>query len=87
MLDFDDLEVKREAQTHVIQMQGLKDSVDQLMNHYSSWTKLKRAVAWFMKLKSLLKELIAKRKEASTMSEEIRMSQFKKAFKGKKSNL
>lgn len=83
MLDFDDLEVKREAQTHVIQMQGLKDSVDQLMNHYSSWTKLKRAVAWFMKLKSLLKELIAKRKEASTMSEEIRMSQFKKAFKGK----
>lgn len=83
MLDFDDLEVKREAQTHVIQMQGLKDAVDQLMNHYSSWTKLKRAVAWFMKLKSLLKELIAKRKEASTMSEEIRMSQFKKAFKGK----
>lgn len=59
-----------------------QNTVDQLMNHYSSWPNLKRAVAWFLILKSLLKELTAKRKEPNTLSEEIRMSRFKKTFKG-----
>ena len=51
------------------------------MTYYSSLLKLKRAVAWFMKLKNMLKELKAKRKETST-SGESRVNQFKKAFKG-----
>ncbi|KAJ8377835.1 hypothetical protein AAFF_G00251540 [Aldrovandia affinis] len=40
MLDLDDPEVKRVAQAHVIQAQEPKDATDQLMTHYSSWTKL-----------------------------------------------
>ncbi len=58
MLDTDDPEVRRIAQAHVIQAQEPKDTMDQML-HYSSWTKLKHAVAWLLKLKDLLKELIA----------------------------
>lgn len=82
MLDINGPEVKRVAQAHTIQVQGPKDAVDQLMIHYSSWTKLKHAIAWFLRLKDLLKELKAKRKEPNSSSEEHRMSQFKKAYKG-----
>lgn len=74
ILDIDGPEVKRVAQAHA-------DAVDQLMIHYSSWMKLKRAVAWFLRLKDLLKELKAKRKVPNSSSEENRMSQFKKAYK------
>lgn len=81
MLNIDDSEVKRVAQAHVIQAQEPKDAMEQLMIHYSSWTKLKRAVAWFLRLKDLLKELKAKRKEQNTSSEESRMNQFKKLTK------
>ena len=50
MVDIDDSEVKRVAEVHVIQVQDPTDPVDQLMSHLSSWTKLKRAVAWLLKL-------------------------------------
>ena len=80
MLDIDDPEVKRVTQVHVIQVQEL---MDQWMNHYSSWTALKRAVAWFLKLKDLLKELKEKRKELNAFDGESRMIEFKKAVKGK----
>lgn len=62
MLDINDPEIKRVAQAHNIQAQEPKDAMDQLI-HYSSWMKLKRAVAWFLRLKDLLKELRAKREE------------------------
>ncbi len=82
MADINDPEVKRVAQAHVIQVQEPKGAVDQLMIHYSAWMKLKRAVAWFLRLKDLLKELKAKRKEQNTSNEEDRMNQFKKSYKG-----
>ena len=82
MVDIDDSEVKRVAQMHVIQVQDSTDPVDQLMSHFSSWTKLKRAVAWLLKLKGLLKELKAKRKEPNTLCGESKVEQFKKAYKG-----
>jgi len=56
--------------------------MDQWMSHYSCWTKLKRAVAWFLKMRDLLKKLKAKRKEPNTLSGGSRVDQFKKAFKG-----
>lgn len=37
--------------------------VNQLMNTFSSWTKVKCTVAWFLKLKALLSDLCQKRKE------------------------
>lgn len=78
MLDYNDPEVKRVAQ----EAQELKDAMEQLMNHYSSWTKLKRAVAWFLKVKDLLKELRTNNKKTCTSSGESRVNQFKKACKG-----
>ncbi|XP_058628316.1 uncharacterized protein LOC131538457 [Onychostoma macrolepis] len=81
LLDIDGSEVKREVRALVIQTQEPKDATKQLMTYYSSWTKLKRAVAWFLKFKDLLKELKAKRKESNSHGEN-RMNQFKKAFKG-----
>lgn len=58
---------------HVIQAQEPKDTIDQWMAHYLSWSKLKCAVAWFLKLKDLVKELAAKRKGTNTLSGEVRM--------------
>ena len=52
------------------------------MSKFSSWTKLKCAVAWLLKLKGLLKELKAKRKEPNTLCGESKVEQFKKAYKG-----
>lgn len=83
MLDIDNPEVKRVTQVHVIQAQEREDSIDQWMNHYSSWTALKRAVGWFLKLKDLLKKLKEKRKELRAVDRESRMAEFKKAVKGK----
>ncbi|KAL7880839.1 hypothetical protein SRHO_G00030930 [Serrasalmus rhombeus] len=57
MLDVDDLEIRRSAQVHVIQSQETENGMNRLMTNYSSWTKLKRAVAWFLRLKDLLKEM------------------------------
>lgn len=35
----------------------------QLMDYFSSWNKLKRAVVWYMKLKDILRALCVKRKQ------------------------
>lgn len=45
--------------------------------------KLKQAVAWFLRVKDLLKKLKASRKESNSSNEEYRMSQFKMVYKGK----
>lgn len=55
--------------------------MDQWMNHYSSWTALKRAVSWLLKLKDLLKELKEKTKELQAVNGDSRMMEFKKAIK------
>lgn len=81
MLDIEDSEVKKVVEVHVLQTQESKDPMEQLMTYYSSWTKLKRAVAWFLKFRDLLKELKAKRKEPNSHGEN-KINQFKKAFKG-----
>lgn len=83
MLDIDNPEVKSVARVHIIQIQELEASWDQWMNHYSSWTALKRAVGWLLKLKDLLKELKEKRKELRAVDGDSKMTEFKKAVKGK----
>lgn len=71
------------TQMHIIQAQEPKDIMDQWMNHYSSWTALKRSVAWFLKLKDLLKELKEKRNDLKELGGESKIIDFKKALKGK----
>lgn len=55
---------------------AVKDSYDSttyLMNYFSSWTKLKKAVAWFLKLKlkSILLELGKKHKKETDQSKHV----------------
>lgn len=38
------------------------DPTNVLLNYFSTWNKLRRAVAWFLKLKSLLTQCAPKRK-------------------------
>lgn len=63
----EDLEVKKVAQIHAVQVQP-SNATDKLMLHFSSWIKLKRAVAWFLQLKVLLMNLRMKRKDMLTTS-------------------
>ena len=37
------------------------NSTNQLLEHFSGWQRLKRAVAWYLKLKDTLQSLVAKR--------------------------
>lgn len=80
MIQVDDPEVKR-VQSHAIQVQEVKEPLDQLMLYYSSWTKLKRAVTWYLKMKDLLKELKENRKKEPNLSSKERLDRFKKEFK------
>ncbi|KAM4561412.1 uncharacterized protein V3H82_015431 [Fundulus diaphanus] len=83
MISVDDPEVKR-VQSHATHVQNLKDPLDQLMLYYSSWVNLKRAVAWYLKLKDLLKELNANKNREPSLSSKERMDRFKKDYKTSK---
>ncbi len=64
-LSEDDPEVKRSSTMNVI-IQGSTNPTDKLMSYFSSWTKLKVSVAWYLKLKETLKCLVLNRKELSS---------------------
>ena len=60
-LSSDDPELRKVVTVNL----AVKDSCDAttyLMNYFSSWMKLKKAVAWFLRLKSTLLQLCKKRK-------------------------
>lgn len=62
VISSDDLEVKRDLAVNCI-TKDTEDYTNYLINYYSTWVKLKRTVAWFLRLKQLLKQLTQKRKE------------------------
>lgn len=78
MLDINDHEVRRAAHVHVTQVKEVADATGQLMTHFSSWMKLKRAIAWFLKLKHSLKKLIKERDPGG----ERRTSHLRECLKG-----
>ncbi|KAL0151450.1 hypothetical protein M9458_053236 [Cirrhinus mrigala] len=51
-LSSDDVEVKREITTNYLNLQN--NATTRIIEHYSSWSKLLRAVAWWLRLKKLL---------------------------------
>lgn len=51
-LSQDDPEVKKRALVNVVQTG--EDPTTQLVHHYSSWIRLKKAVAWWLKYKEWL---------------------------------
>ncbi|KAL1246957.1 hypothetical protein QQF64_034301 [Cirrhinus molitorella] len=67
-LSQDDPEVKRNTMVFsvVINRMEKENPTNQLLEHFSSWHKLKKAVAWYLKLKHTLRALRAKRKELSS---------------------
>lgn len=49
-----DPEIKKNATINAVALDERKDVVEQLIEHYSSWTRLKKAVAWIIKVKDTL---------------------------------
>ncbi|XP_035985471.1 uncharacterized protein LOC118558973 isoform X4 [Fundulus heteroclitus] len=58
----DDPEVKRDLTVSVIVNES-QNATNYLIHYFSSWTKLKTSVAWFLKLKNILMLLQQKRKK------------------------
>ncbi|KAL0153188.1 hypothetical protein M9458_051515 [Cirrhinus mrigala] len=59
----DDVEVKKSASVNVAVVDKSVDTVNLLINYYSNWHQLKRAVAWFLRFKEVLLSKQKKRKE------------------------
>lgn len=67
-LSTDDPEVRRVATVCNTVIQNVNNPTNQLLTYFSSWTKLRRAVVWFLKLKKILQSLCAKRKRIQSLS-------------------
>lgn len=87
-LSLDDLEVKRNTTVYSTVIKEKESPTNQLLNYFSSWTKLKLAVAWFLKFKNILCLLTTKRKEilATCVNKDSQSQRYKvcnemKAFK------
>lgn len=59
----DDPEVKREVITNVVVVDDAGSATHQLLAYHSDWKRLKKSVAWILKIKMTLLEMSRKRKE------------------------
>ena len=82
----DDPEVKKTAVVNAVQAE--EDPTTHLIHHYSSWIRLKKAVAWWLKYKEWLSSCIRKRKRLianqseESMQQQRMMEQERCTFKG-----
>lgn len=87
----DDPEIKKFTVSYIAVAQNVAP-FKRLVNHFSSWMKVKQAVAWFMKFKALLQSLCQRRKELCAAVKEIssksnqqliqnQMKSFKESYK------
>lgn len=60
-----DPEVKNGATVNMIKVEENMEPIDKLISYYSDWHKLKRSVAWILKVKENLWKLKEERKEIS----------------------
>ncbi len=58
---------KCKCNTLLVQTEERDDAVVRLINHYSSWTRLRKAVAWILRLKRILLDLSKRRKQLKTI--------------------
>lgn len=89
-----DIEVRKSVTTNLINTSESTDPVNKLIHHYSSWYKLKKAVAWILKLKEILMQVRKKkmellRKDSHSQTDQERQQikeqiQFHKATAGKR---
>lgn len=61
-MDCDDPEVKRDTLVNVV-VDAPLNATDNLLTYFSDWSRLKAAVAWFLRLKAVLLELSRRRKD------------------------
>jgi hypothetical protein len=67
----DDLEIKKATSAAAkVNVKGEDGVLDALFKRYSSWHSLKKAVAWILKVKSRLKELVSKKKGLNKLEQE-----------------
>ena len=59
--DEDDPEVKKEVTVNEVQTHPVQDATNRRITHFSDWLALKKPVAWFMRLRTIL--LASDRKE------------------------
>lgn len=62
IISSEDPEVKKSVTVNLI-ITDSPHATEQLVTYFSDWKKLKTAVAWFLKMKRILRELARKRKE------------------------
>lgn len=67
LVSSEDPEVKCVLLMNVINAE-MEEPTIRLMNSFSSWTKLKISVAWFLRLKGILLQLSRKRKDLASAS-------------------
>ena len=81
IISHDDPEVKKDKAITVNVIQASEPSpTNQLIHYFSTWTKLQRAVAWFLRLKNLLQSLRNGGKKSTASMPEVGSQM--KAFKG-----
>ncbi len=88
----DDPEIKANITINAVIAEGVSDATHKLITHFSSWTRLKVAVGWFLKLRRSLQALKEKRKQlisantncgADQMTDvNVEMHRFKATLKG-----
>ncbi|KAI3369223.1 hypothetical protein L3Q82_007506 [Scortum barcoo] len=61
-LNTTDPELKKSATVNVLSVKEKRNAMEDLIEHYSSWVRLKRAVAWILKIKHTLLSLSKRRK-------------------------
>ena len=83
----DDPEVKKELMVNAVIIEDTQTATQRLMSYFSDWNRLKKSVAWFLKIRKLLQEVVRKRKllsqeiaNISNKQMEQEMQQLKAAF-------
>ena len=66
----DDVEVRKTVTANLTHITEHANAVNKLFNYYSKWYKLKKAVAWMLKFKDLLRDLSMKRKDLQAASKD-----------------
>ncbi|KAF7659396.1 hypothetical protein LDENG_00298810, partial [Lucifuga dentata] len=63
-LPSDDPEVKKVVAVNAVQAKEEIDAVTYMIHYFSSWTHLKKSVAWILRFKSLLLSLCQKKRQS-----------------------
>lgn len=77
----DDPNVKKNVYVNAVTVNDTKNATLQLLSYFSDWTKLRIAVAWFLKFKTALRRLATCRREMQAL-DDSKMTKLKAELKG-----